>query len=60
MSQNDDSKAVVRAYFERAMAGDPNLPELFTDDVSRWVPPGSPLGGTHRGKAAVLEMLRRA
>jgi ketosteroid isomerase-like protein len=60
MSQGEDGKAVVRAYFERAMAGDPNLSELFTDDVSWWVPPGSPLGGTHRGKAAVLEMLSRA
>ena len=60
MSQGDESKAVVRAYFERAMAGDPNLAELFADDVSWWVPPGSPMGGTYRGKAAVLEMLGRA
>jgi ketosteroid isomerase-like protein len=60
MSQGDESKEVVRAYFERALAGDPNLPELLTDDVSWWVPPGSPMGGTYRGKESVLEMLGRA
>lgn len=60
MSGGDAGKAVVRAYFERAMAGDPGLPELFADDVSWWVPPGSPMGGTYRGRDAVLEMLGRA
>ena len=51
---------VVRSYFERAQAGDPKLGELFTDDVSWWIPPGSPMGGTYRGREAVLEMLGRA
>jgi ketosteroid isomerase-like protein len=53
-------KDVVRSYFERGKAGDPKLGELFTDDVSWWIPPGSPMGGTYRGREAVLEMLRRA
>jgi ketosteroid isomerase-like protein len=60
VSASDASKAVVRAYFERAMAGDPTLPELFAADVSWWVPPGSPMGGTYRGREAVLAMLGRA
>jgi len=60
MSRSEDSKEVVRGYFERALAGDPGLPELLADDVSWWVPPGSPMGGTYRGRAAVLEMLGRA
>jgi ketosteroid isomerase-like protein len=54
------AKEVVRSYFERAQAGDPKLAELFADDVSWWIPAGSPMGGTYRGREAVLEMLGRA
>ena len=48
------NKARVRDYFARLAAGDPNLPGLLADDVVWWIPPGSKLGGTLRGKAAVL------
>ena len=51
---------VVRAYFDRAMAGDPDLGELFADDASWWVPESTPLGGTHEGRAAILAMLEKA
>ena len=60
MSDAEASKAVVRGYFERGRAGDPKLGELFADDATWWIPPGSPMGGTYRGRAAVLEMLGRA
>ena len=60
MSDAEESKAAVRAYFDRALAGDPTLPELLADDVVWWVPPGSPLAGTHQGRAAVLAMLAKA
>lgn len=60
MSPSDASKDVVRAYFERALSGDPRLPELLADEVSWWIPPGSPMGGTYRGRDAVLAMLERA
>jgi len=60
VSDGDASKALVRSYFERGKAGDPNLGELFADDATWWIPPGSPMGGTYRGRAAVLEMLGRA
>jgi ketosteroid isomerase-like protein len=60
VSTAEASKQVVRSYFERGMAGDPSLGELFSDDACWWVPPGSPMGGTYRGRAAVLEMLGRA
>jgi len=60
VSDAEASKAVVRSYFERAQAGDPKLGELFADDVSWWIPAGSPMGGTYRGREAVLAMLGRA
>jgi hypothetical protein len=54
------SKALIRDYFERMASGDPDLPELLAEDVVWWIPPGSKLGGTLRGKPAVLELLARA
>ena len=60
MSAAEASKAVVRSYFERGVSGDPKLGELFAEDATWWIPPGSPMGGTYRGRAAVLEMLGRA
>lgn len=55
-----ESKALVREYFDRIASGDPRLPDLLADDVVWWIPPGSRLGGTLRGKPAVLELMARA
>jgi len=55
-----DAKTLVKSYFDRAMAGDENLGELFADDAFWWVPESSPLGGTHQGREAILAMLERA
>ncbi len=52
-----DSKRVVREYFAAVAAGDPEVARFLDDDVTWWVPPGSPMGGTYRGKAAVLELM---
>jgi ketosteroid isomerase-like protein len=54
------SKALIRDYFARVGSGDPSLPELLADDVVWWIPPGSKLGGTLRGKPAVLDLMARA
>jgi ketosteroid isomerase-like protein len=53
----EENKALVREYFRRVQAGDPALPELFAEDVTWWAPQSSPLGGTHRGRAAVLALM---
>ncbi len=53
----EESKQIVRAYFEALRTGDPGLADLFTEDVSWWVPEGSDFAGTHAGKAAVLAFL---
>ncbi len=55
----DASRALVLEYFERMQSGDPDLPALLSDDVEWWVPPGSRMPGTARGKAAVLELMTR-
>lgn len=55
-----EAKEVARSYFERAMAGDSRLAEMFHDDACWWVPESSPLGGEHRGPKAILEMLEQA
>ena len=55
-----ENKALVSNYFARLVAGDAHLSELLADDVVWWVPQGSKLGGTRRGKAAVLELMGRA
>ena len=52
-----ESKAVVQRYFEALRSGDPGLPDLLADGVTWWVPEASPLGGTHAGKEAVLELM---
>ena len=54
------NKALIREYFARVGSGDPSLPELLADDVVWWIPPGSKLGGTRRGKAQVLEVMAGA
>ncbi len=51
---------VVRAWFERSFAGDPQLGELLADDALWWVQPGSPMAGSYRGREQVLAMLGQA
>jgi ketosteroid isomerase-like protein len=51
------NKALVKRYFAAMQSGDPDLPELLSDDVVWWVPESSPLGGNHEGNAAVLQLM---
>jgi ketosteroid isomerase-like protein len=53
----EENKALVREYFRRMQAGEPTVAEMMADDISWWVPQSSELGGTHRGKAAVLALM---
>ena len=53
----DETRALVRRYFDWMKAGSPKLPELLADDVTWWVPPSSPLGGHHEGKAKELALM---
>lgn len=53
----EENKALVREYFRRMQAGEPTVADLMADDVTWWVPQSSELGGTHRGKAAVLGLM---
>jgi len=55
-----DAKRIAQAYFDRAIAGDPDLGALFHDDATWWIPESSPIGGTHVGRGAILAMLDRA
>jgi ketosteroid isomerase-like protein len=54
---SEANKQLVRDYLRAMAAGDPQLPDFFTEDVTWWVPPSSPLGGLKTGKAAVLELM---
>jgi ketosteroid isomerase-like protein len=51
------NKRLIETYFDKIAKGDPTLPEMLADDVVWWVPPGSDMAGTYRGKPAVLEMM---
>jgi ketosteroid isomerase-like protein len=51
-----DNKALIQGYFETMSSGG-DVSVLFADNISWWVPPGSGLSGTHKGKDAVLEFL---
>jgi hypothetical protein len=53
----EETKVLVCRYFEAMRAGSPELSGLLADDVSWWVPPSSPLGGLHEGKAKVLALM---
>ena len=53
----EQNKAVVAEYFRRMQAGDPTVAEMMDDEITWWVPQSSELGGTHRGKAKVLELM---
>jgi ketosteroid isomerase-like protein len=55
--RTDETRALVERYFELMKTGSPALPALLADDVSWWVPPSSPLGGLHEGKAKVLALM---
>ena len=56
MSVNE-SKAIVRRYFEVLAGGEGNLVELLHEDVRWSVPPGSDMAGEKRGRDAVLTFL---
>jgi ketosteroid isomerase-like protein len=53
------NKEIVRRFFDAMRRGDPALPDLLTEDVSWWVPPGANLGGLYEGKAGVLGLMAR-
>ena len=53
----EENKELVLEYFRRMQAGEAAVAELLADDVTWWVPESSELGGTHRGKAAVLALM---
>ena len=53
----EENKALVREYFRRMQAGDPKAAEMMAEDITWWVPQSSELGGTHRGKAAVIALM---
>src|SRR5215510_13513929 len=53
----EENKALVREYFRRMQAGEPTVAEMMADESTWWVPQSSALGGTHRGKAEVLELM---
>jgi len=53
----EENKALVREFLRRMQAGEPTVAELLDDEVTWWVPQSSELGGTHRGKAKVLELM---
>lgn len=57
--RTEDTKALVQRWFDAMRAGSRELPDLLTDDASWWVPPSSPLGGLHEGKAKVLALMAR-
>jgi ketosteroid isomerase-like protein len=52
-----ENKALVAEYFRRMQAGEPTVAEMMDDEITWWVPQSSELGGTHRGKAKVLELM---
>lgn len=50
-----ESKQVIGEYFGALAKGDyPAAIAKFADDITWWVPPASPMGGTYEGKDAVL------
>ena len=52
----NDNKDVVRGYFRSVASADGRALDWLSDDVTWWVPQGSSLGGTYRGKPAVIEI----
>ena len=56
-NRSESNRALVEGYFERMRSGDPDIGELFTDDIVWIAPQSSPVGRRHEGKAAVLELM---
>jgi ketosteroid isomerase-like protein len=54
-----ENKRFVEEYFRKVSSGDPSVPDAFSDDVVWWVPPGSDMAGSYRGKNEVLGMFAR-
>ncbi len=52
-----ENKRAIQRYFEQLANGSPEIPDLFTEDVTWWVPGSSSLGGSHEGREAVLALL---
>jgi ketosteroid isomerase-like protein len=58
--ENDSAssqRALVERYFSMVQSGDPEIGTLFSDDVCWIAPQSSPVGRTHEGKTAVLELM---
>ncbi|MFO8011040.1 MAG: nuclear transport factor 2 family protein [Dehalococcoidia bacterium] len=53
---SDDYKAVVKRYFERINSSDPDLLDVFADDVKYEVPGEMPVSGTYYGKDQIMGM----
>ena len=60
MATAEASKRAIQNYFEKMGSGDPETAALFTEDVTWWVPPSSPLGGTHEGETQVVTSMPAA
>ncbi len=52
-----DAKRLVRRWLEALGRDDSDLGELLAEDASFWAPPGSPWGGLHEGRGAILRAL---
>ena len=53
--KNQYKEAILR-YFERLNASDPDLLEIFADDVRYVIPGDMPVSGTFHGKEQVMNM----
>jgi ketosteroid isomerase-like protein len=53
----EENKRTIERYFATMASGDPTVAQLFTEDVTWWVPESSPLGGTHAGRDKVLALM---
>lgn len=57
MSSVEASKQAIWDYFEKMRTGESGTADLFTEDVTWWVPPSLPLAGTYEGREAVVTMM---
>lgn len=53
--KNQHKEAIIR-YFERLNASDPDLLEIFADEVQYVVPGDMPVSGTFHGKDQIMNM----
>jgi len=53
--KNQNKEAIIR-YFEKLNASEPDLLEIFADDVQYVVPGDMPVSGTFRGKEQIMNM----